>query len=124
MEFIIDNANDFDYDEENISFVVQELTAAAHQIHDVSPRCTVYILKTLLGSMRTGNLRENQMRVICNSIVIEDGRVISSYGITNGTIIHLVPRLRGGARTRRTTYAIPHLMTDTSSDEDSDEDSD
>ena len=44
MEFIIDNANDFDDDEENISFVVQELTAAAHQIHDFSLRCTLYML--------------------------------------------------------------------------------
>ena len=44
MKFIIDNANDFDDDEENISFVVQELTAAAHQIHDFSLRCTLYML--------------------------------------------------------------------------------
>ena len=38
MEFIIDNANDFDYDEENISFVVQELTAVVHQIHECYKR--------------------------------------------------------------------------------------
>ena len=109
-----------------LSFVVQESTAVSHQINDFSPRCTVYMLKTLLGSMTTGNLREDQMRLVCNGIVIEDERVISSYGITNGTIMHLVPRLRGGARTRRTGYVepIPYLMTDTSSDEDSDEDSD
>ena len=30
MEFIFDNANDIDYDEENISFVVQELTLDFH----------------------------------------------------------------------------------------------
>ena len=38
MEFIIDNANDIDYDEENTSFVVQELTVDVYQIHDFSPR--------------------------------------------------------------------------------------
>ena len=66
------------------------------------------------------------MRLVCNGIVIEDDRVISSYCITNGIIMHLVHRLRGGARTRRTGYIelIPYLMTVTSSDEYSDEDSD
>ena len=66
------------------------------------------------------------MRLVCNGVVIEDDRVISSYCITNGTIMHLVPRLRDGARTRRTGYIelIPYLMTVTSSDEYSDEDSD
>ena len=90
MEFIIDNANDIDYDEENISFVVQELTGEVYQIDNFLPRCTVYMLKTLLGTMTTGNLREDQMRLICNGIIIEEDRVISSYGITNGTVIHLV----------------------------------
>ena len=47
----------------------------------------------------------------------------TNNGIANGTVIHLVGRLRGGARTRRTARAIPYLMTETSSDEDSDEDS-
>ena len=74
--------------------------------------------------MTTGNLREDQMRLICNGIVIEEDRVISSYGITNGTVMHLVRLLRCGARTRRTAYAIPYLMNDTSSDEDSYENSD
>ena len=66
------------------------------------------------------------MCLICNGIVIDDDRVISSYGITNWTVIYLVLLLRGGARTRRTVYVdpIPYLMTDTSSDEDSGEDSD
>ena len=84
------------------------------------------MLKTLLGSMTTGKLREGQMRLVCNGIVIEDDRVISSYGITNGTIMHLVSRLHGGARTRRTGYVepIPYLMTDTSSGGDSYENSD
>ena len=81
------------------------------------------MLKTLLGSISTANLREDQMRLICNDIVLEDDRVISSYGITDGTVMHLVRYLRGGARTRRTARAIPYLMTETSSDEDSDEDS-
>ena len=123
MEFIIDNANNIDYDEENIWLVVQELTAEAYQIDNFSPRCTVYMLKALLGSMSTANLREDQIRLICNGIVLEDDRVISSYDITDGTVMHLVRRLRGGARTRRTTRAIPYLSTETSSDEDSDEDS-
>ena len=48
MKFIIDNANYIDDDEEMISFVVQELTVAAHQINDFSPRCTVYLLKLYL----------------------------------------------------------------------------
>ena len=74
--------------------------------------------------MTTGNLREDKMRLFCNGSVIEDDRVISSYGITNGTVMHLVPGLRDGDRIRRTAYAIPYLMTDTSSDEISDEDSD
>ena len=74
--------------------------------------------------MTTGNLREDQMRLICNGIVIEEDRVISSYVITNGIVMHLVLRLRGGARTIRTAYVIPYLMTDTSSGKYSDEDSD
>ena len=80
-----------------------------------SLRCTVYMLKTLLGSMTTDNLREDQIRLICNGIVIEDDRVISSYGITNGTVMYLVPLLRGGARTRRIRYVdlVPYLMTST-----------
>ena len=123
MEFIFNNADDIDYDEENISFVVQELTGEVYQIDDFSPRCTVYMLKTLLGSMSTANLREDQIRLICHDIVLEDDRVISSYDITDGTVMHLVRRLRGGARTRRTARAIPYLSTETSSDEDSDEDS-
>ena len=66
------------------------------------------------------------MRLMCNGIVMEDDRVISSYGITNGTVMHFVPRLRGGVRTRRTAYVdlIPFLMNDTYYDEDYDEDSD
>ena len=44
MKFIIDNANYFDDDEEILSFVVQELTAASHQINEFSPRCTVCML--------------------------------------------------------------------------------
>ena len=59
-----------------------------------SLRCTLYMLKTLLGSMTTDNLREDQIRLICNNIVIEDDRLISSYGITNGTVIHLVFPMR------------------------------
>ena len=38
MDFIFDNANDIDFDEENISFVVQELSGVAFQIVDFSPR--------------------------------------------------------------------------------------
>ena len=76
--------------------------------------------------MSTLDLREDQMRLICNGIVIDYDRVISSYGITNGSVMYLVPLLRGGARTRKTVYVdpIPYLMTDTSSDEDYGEDSD
>ena len=79
------------------------------------------MLKALFGSITTDNLKEYQIHLICNGIVIEDDRVISSYCITNGTIMHLVPRLRG-----KTGYIelIPYLMTVTSSDEYSDEDSD
>ena len=80
-------------------------------------------MKTLLGSMSTANLREDQIHLICNSTVLEDDRAISSYDITDGTVMHLVRRLRGGARTRRTARAIPYLMTETSSDDDSDGDS-
>ena len=82
------------------------------------------MLKILLGSMTTGNLREDQIRLICHRVVLEDDRVISSYDIIDGTRMHMIRRNRGGARTRRTAYAIPYLMTDTSSDEDSDEDFD
>ena len=107
MEFIIDNASYFDDDEAMLSFVVHELIAASHQVNDVSFRCIVYKLKTLLISMTTGNLREDQMRLICNGIIIENDRVISSYGITNSIIMHLVRLLRGGTRIRRTAYVDP-----------------
>ena len=126
MEFIVDNANYFDNDEEMLSFVVQELTNVSHQINDFSPRCTVYMLKALLECMTTDNLGEDQIHLSCNGIVIKDDRVISSYGIINGNVMHIVPLLCGGARTRITEYVdlIPYLMTNTSSNEDSDEDFD
>ena len=101
MEFIFDNANDIDYDEKNISFVVQKLSGEAYQIDDFSPRCTVYMLKMLLGSMSSANLREDQIRHICHGIVLEDDRVISSYDITDGTVMHMVRRLRVRTYQRR-----------------------
>ena len=80
------------------------------------------MLKSLLVYMSTVALREDQMRLICNGIIMEDDILICSYGITNGTVMHLIPRLRGGARTRRTAYVdpIPFLMNVSSSDEDCD----
>ena len=95
MEFIFDNANDIDNDEENISFVVQELSGEALQIVDFSPRCTVYMPKTLLASMSTANLSEDNIRLIFDRVVLEDDRVISYYDITDGTSMHMVRRLRG-----------------------------
>ena len=123
MEYIFNNANDIDNDEENISFVVQELTGVAFQIVDFSPRCTVYMLKTLLATMSTAYLTEDNIRLIFDRVVLEDDRYLSSYDIIDGTRMHMIRRNRGGARTRRTAHAIPYLSTETSSDEDSDEDS-
>ena len=54
--------------------------------------------------MSTIDLREDQMRLICNGTIMEDDRLISSYGVINGTVMYLDPRLRDGARTRRTAY--------------------
>ena len=123
MEYIFNNANDIDYDEENISFVVQELTGVTFQIVDFSPRCTVYMLKTLLATMSTAYLTEDNIRLIFRGVVLEHDRDLRSYDIIDGTRMHMIRRNRGEARTRRTAYAIPYLMDDTSSDENSDEDS-
>ena len=123
MEYIFNNANDIDYDEENISFSVQELTGVTFQIVDFSPRCTVYMLKTQLATMSTAYLTEDNIRLIFRGVVLEHDRDLRSYDIIDGTRMHMIRRNRGGARTRRTAYAIPYLMDDTSSDENSDEDS-
>ena len=124
MEYILNNANDIDNDEENISFSVQELTGVTFQIVDFSPRCTVYMLKTQLATMSTAYLTEDNFRLIFRGVVLEHDRDLRSYDIIDGTRMHMIRRNRGGARTRRTTIlAIPYLSTETSSDEDSDEDS-
>ena len=81
------------------------------------------MLKTLLATMSTAYLTEDNIRLIFRSVVLEDDRYLSSYDIIDGTRMHMIRRNRGGARTRRTVYAIPYLMNDTSSDENSDEDS-
>ena len=128
MECIIDSATYFDGDEELFSFVIQELDSMAHQINDFSYRWTVYMLKHLLVGISILDLREDQMSLTCNSTMMEDDKLINVYVIINGTVKHLIPRLRGGARIKNTTYVdlIPFLINDSSSDssESSDEDSD
>ena len=111
MEFIFNNANDIDNDEENISFVVIELTGVSFQIVDFSPRCTVYMLKTLLATMSTAYLTEDKIRLIFDRVVLEDDRCLSYYDIIDGTRMHMFYRLR---------QAIPYFSPETSSDEDSD----
>ena len=44
------------------------------------------------------------MRLFYNRTSMKDDALIDSYGIADGTVMGLVPRLRSRVRTRRTDY--------------------
>ena len=87
------------------------MTAVSHQINDFPLRCTVYMLKTLLATISTAYLTEDNIRLIFDRVVLEDDRYLSYYDIIDGTRMHMFYRLR---------QAIPYFSPETSSDEDSD----
>ena len=57
--YIIDTKAFFEGDEERLSFVVRELGSMEHNINDYFLRCTLYMLKSLLVSMSSIELRED-----------------------------------------------------------------
>ena len=61
---------------------------------NVDPNETIEDLKNVIRDMR--GIPSDQQRMIFSGKQLEDGRLLSDYGIHNGSVLHLVPRLRGG----------------------------
>ena len=91
--------------------------------------CTFLAYDTILSLKETiketEGIPEDQQRIIFAGRQLEDDRTPSDYNICHKTLVHLVLRLRGGARTkltaRRSTGGGPPLRHEVNGDDDDDD---
>ena len=89
-------------EENNVPFCLQCRSTSGTDIflHNINLQHTIFMVKNLLTDRLV--LREVQLRLLFNGIVLEDNRSLEFSKINNHSIIVFVERLSGGARTRRT----------------------
>ena len=86
-------------DEVIISFVVKCIHGKIYNIEKFSSLSTVYKLKTILAEITTHSA--SHMMLYCSGLM-RDNFASEYYELGDGKNVLFFPRLRGGARTRRT----------------------
>ena len=98
-----------------MSFVVKGMRGEIYNIENFSSLSTVYKLKTILAEMTT--YPASHMMLYCSGLM-KDNFAIEYYDLGDGSKnVLFCPRLRGGARTRRTFRRIDVIIRDVSDSE-------
>jgi len=103
------------YIESNVSFELQinQMVGNTIYLNNITSAHTVYMVKTLLVDYI--GVPEEQQRLLFGRNIMENDNTLEVYNVNEHSILLVVRRLRGGARTRCTRGLTPALI-DTSSE--------